>query len=101
MFGQDVHVCSAQRSVEDNSFLLHQMPKADNLVKTSKCVCWEGATRRIVNPLGSPHFLPNWETKIGTLFAQKLSTKSFALDAVAINQSVLPRRFQRYYTNNP
>ena len=48
MFGQDVNVCSARRSVEDNSFLLHQMPKADNLVKTSKCACWEGATRRIV-----------------------------------------------------
>ena len=48
MFGQDVNVGSGRRSVEDNSCLLHQMSKTDNLVKTSKCVCWEGATRRIV-----------------------------------------------------
>ena len=43
-----VNVGSGRRSVEDNSCLLHQMSKTDNLVKTSKCVCWEGATRRIV-----------------------------------------------------
>ena len=43
-----VNVCSARRSVEDNSCLLHQMPKADNLVKTSKCACWEGVIRRTV-----------------------------------------------------
>ena len=48
MFAQDVNVGSGRRSVEDNSCLLHQMPKADNLVKTSKCVRWEGVTRRIV-----------------------------------------------------
>ena len=48
MFAQDVNVGSGRRSVEDNSCLLHQMSKTDNLVKTSKCVCWEGATRRIV-----------------------------------------------------
>ena len=48
MFAQDVNVGSGLRSVEDNSCLLHQMSKTDNLVKTSKCVCWEGATRRIV-----------------------------------------------------
>ena len=48
MFGQDGHVCIGRRCVEDNSCLLHQMSKTDNLVKTSKCVCWEGATRRIV-----------------------------------------------------